>query len=32
MDPQNEAVVVWRWLDGTHAPGFVTRVVQALAG
>ena len=30
MDPQNEAVVVWRWLDGTHAPGFVTGVVQAL--
>ena len=27
LDPENEAVVVWRWLDGAHAPAFVKRVV-----
>ena len=30
IDPDNEAVVVARWLDGAHSAGFVRRVVQAL--
>jgi CubicO group peptidase (beta-lactamase class C family) len=30
IDPENDAVVVWRWLDGAHAPGFVRRLAQAL--
>ncbi|APV48664.1 serine hydrolase [Betaproteobacteria bacterium GR16-43] len=30
IDPENEAVVVTRWLDGAHSAGFVSRVVQAL--
>jgi CubicO group peptidase (beta-lactamase class C family) len=30
MDPQNEAVVVWRWLDGAAAPELVRRVAEAL--
>jgi hypothetical protein len=30
IDPDNEAVVVARWLDGTHSAGFVRRVAQAL--
>jgi CubicO group peptidase (beta-lactamase class C family) len=31
IDPEAEAVVVARWLDGAHSAGFVSRVVQALA-
>lgn len=30
IDPDSEAVVVTRWLDGAHSAGFVSRVVQAL--
>ena len=30
IDPDHEAVVVWRWLDGAHSPGFVSRVAQSL--
>jgi CubicO group peptidase (beta-lactamase class C family) len=30
IDPDNEAVVVARWLDGAHSAGFVRRVAQAL--
>ena len=30
IDPDNEAVVVARWLDGAHSAGFVSRVAQAL--
>jgi hypothetical protein len=30
IDPDREAVVVARWLDGAHSAGFVSRVVQAL--
>jgi hypothetical protein len=30
VEPENEAVVVVRWLDGAHAAGFVGRVAQAL--
>ena len=30
MDPDHEAVVVARWLDGAHSAGFVRRVAQAL--
>jgi len=30
IDPDHEAVVVARWLDGAHTAGFVSRVVQAL--
>jgi CubicO group peptidase (beta-lactamase class C family) len=30
IDPAHEAVVVVRWLDGAHSPGFVSRVAQAL--
>jgi CubicO group peptidase (beta-lactamase class C family) len=29
-DPDNEAVVVARWLDGAHSAGFVRRVTRAL--
>lgn len=32
IDPENEAVVVVRWLDPAHSPGFVTRVARALRG
>ena len=32
IDPDNEAVVVARWLDGAHSQGFVGRVAEALAG
>lgn len=32
IDPDHEAVVVTRWLDGAHAAGFVGRVARALAG
>ena len=28
IDPENEAVVVTRWLDGAHAAGFVSRVAR----
>jgi CubicO group peptidase (beta-lactamase class C family) len=30
MEPERGAVVVVRWLDGAHAPGFVSRVARAL--
>jgi CubicO group peptidase (beta-lactamase class C family) len=30
VDPAHEAVIVTRWLDGAHAPGFVSRVARAL--
>lgn len=30
VDPDNEAVVVARWLDGAHSAGFVRRVTQPL--
>jgi len=30
MDPENDAVVVARWLDGAHSAGFVSRVAHAL--
>jgi CubicO group peptidase (beta-lactamase class C family) len=30
VDPESEAVVVVRWLDGAHSAGFVGRVAQAL--
>ena len=32
IDPDNEGVVVARWLDGAHSQGFVGRVAEALAG
>ncbi|MCM2329319.1 MAG: beta-lactamase family protein [Lysobacter sp.] len=32
IDPDHEAVVVARWLDGAHSAGFVSRVAQVLAG
>jgi CubicO group peptidase (beta-lactamase class C family) len=31
IDPESEAVVVWRWLDSAHAAGFVSRVAGALS-
>ena len=31
IDPDNEAVVVARWLDGAHSAGFVSRVAQAMS-
>ena len=31
IDPDNEAVVVARWLDGAHSTGFVRHVAQALS-
>ncbi len=31
IDPDRQAVVVVRWLDGAHARGFVSRVARALA-
>jgi hypothetical protein len=30
IDPDNEAVVVARWLDGAHSAVFVRRVAQSL--
>ncbi len=30
IDPAHDAVVVVRWLDGAHSPGFVSRVAAAL--
>ena len=30
IDPDNEMVVVWRWLDGAHSEEFVSRVARAL--
>ncbi len=30
IDPDNEAVIVARWLDAAHSAGFVRRVAQAL--
>ncbi len=32
IDPDHEAVVVARWLDGAHSAGFVSRVAKALGG
>jgi CubicO group peptidase (beta-lactamase class C family) len=32
IDPDNEAVVVARWLDGAHSAGFVRLVAQAFRG
>lgn len=32
IEPAHDAVVVVRWLDSAHAPGFVSRVAAALAG
>jgi CubicO group peptidase (beta-lactamase class C family) len=32
IDPDHEAVVVARWLDGAHSAGFVRRVSEVLAG
>ena len=29
IDPENEMVVVARWLDTAHNKGFVSRVMQA---
>jgi CubicO group peptidase (beta-lactamase class C family) len=29
IEPEREAVVVVRWLDGAHSKGFMRRVVQA---
>ena len=31
MDPDHDAVVVARWLDGAHSAGFVSRVARELA-
>jgi CubicO group peptidase (beta-lactamase class C family) len=31
IDPDHDAVIVARWLDGAHSAGFVRRVAQALA-
>lgn len=31
IDPDKQAVVVSRWLDGAHSAGFVSRMAQALA-
>ena len=31
IDPESEAVVVWRWLDGAHSAGFVSRVAGELS-
>lgn len=31
IDPEHDAVVVARWLDGAHTPGFVRRVTQGLS-
>ena len=30
IDPDSQAVIVVRWLDGAHSAGFVRRVAQAL--
>ena len=30
IEPEREAVIVTRWMDGAHSAGFVTRVSQAL--
>jgi CubicO group peptidase (beta-lactamase class C family) len=30
IDPDHQAVIVTRWLDGAHAPGFVSRVAKVL--
>jgi CubicO group peptidase (beta-lactamase class C family) len=30
MDPENDAIVVARWLDGAHSAGFVSRVAKVL--
>lgn len=30
IDPEHDAVIVTRWLDGAHSKGFVSRVVRAL--
>ncbi|MGE4241123.1 serine hydrolase domain-containing protein [Ramlibacter sp.] len=31
VDPEHDAVIVVRWLDGPHATGFVARVARVLA-
>ena len=31
IDPDHQAVVVWRWLDGAHSAGFVSRVNAVFA-
>jgi len=31
IEPEHDAVIVVRWLDGAHASGFVSRVADALA-
>jgi hypothetical protein len=31
VDPEHDAVIVSRWLDGSHATGFVRLVAEALA-
>ena len=30
IDPDHDAVIVTRWMDGAHAKGFVSRVVKVL--
>ena len=30
IDPAHQAVIVVRWIDSAHSPGFVTRVARAL--
>ena len=30
IDPDHDAVIVWRWLDGAHAAQFVSRVANVL--
>jgi hypothetical protein len=30
IDPDHDAVIVTRWMDGAHAAGFVRLVAQAL--
>jgi CubicO group peptidase (beta-lactamase class C family) len=32
LDPDHDAVIVARWLDGAHSAGFVRRVARALEG
>jgi len=32
IDPESNAVIVTRWLEGSHAAGFVTRVAKVLGG
>ncbi len=32
IDPASDAVIVVRWIDSAHMPGFVTRAMRALRG